>query len=179
MKFSLYLIVLTIVSAAELVCPPLIPGRVGICVMECSEESPCVRPGELCCSNGCGWTCKPGVTEEEYKRLADFDNRQIRGFSLMVGLGDDADMKKIKTQLNEIDFKRNLSAETTSLNVSVLSSLKIVIIKVQTSNAEDAVTLARTVKKISMLSSANIETEWEYVDDSMGKSFITPEIEEM
>ncbi|EER02944.1 hypothetical protein Pmar_PMAR004900 [Perkinsus marinus ATCC 50983] len=97
----------------------------------------------------------------------------------MVGVGDDADMKKIKTELNEIDFKKNLSAQTTSLNVSVLSSLQIVIIKVQTSNAEDAVTLKRTVKKISMLSSANIETEWEYVDDSMGKSFITPEIEEM
>ena len=42
------------------ICPLLPPDVAGICVEECSSDDDC-SGGELCCSNGCGHTCVPGV----------------------------------------------------------------------------------------------------------------------
>ena len=45
---------------STVVCPLLPPDVAGICVEECSSDDDC-SAGELCCSNGCGHTCVPGV----------------------------------------------------------------------------------------------------------------------
>lgn len=45
---------------SNLECPRIQPGTVGICVDLCSSDSDCPR-GQLCCSNGCGHVCMPGV----------------------------------------------------------------------------------------------------------------------
>ncbi|XP_076029916.1 uncharacterized protein LOC143018437 [Oratosquilla oratoria] len=38
-------------------CPPIKPGHVGPCVLECYGKDDCPG-GELCCFNGCGNECK-------------------------------------------------------------------------------------------------------------------------
>lgn len=43
-----------------LVCPPLLPGSIGICVEQCSGDDDCPT-GQKCCSNGCGHVCKVAV----------------------------------------------------------------------------------------------------------------------
>ena len=47
---------------STVVCPLLPFDVAGICVEECSSDDDC-RRGELCCSNGCGHICEPGVTK--------------------------------------------------------------------------------------------------------------------
>ena len=54
---------LNVEHSAE-VCPIIPPGTGGICVEACSSDDNCPN-GQLCCFNGCGRVCMPGVSGEE------------------------------------------------------------------------------------------------------------------
>ena len=41
-------------------CPPLKTDTMGICSELCGEDKPC-NDSEVCCSNGCGHVCMPGI----------------------------------------------------------------------------------------------------------------------
>ncbi|KAF4741427.1 WAP four-disulfide core domain 3 [Perkinsus olseni] len=126
------------------------------------------QPGELCCSNGCGKVCKVGVTQAEYDKLADFDKRSITGFSLMIGFDDNADLDEIAAALNSEKLGKILPASTESPNVSILYALKMAIVKVNTSEREDADALEGFVKGIPAVSAAtkSMDIEWNYAKDS-------------
>ena len=47
------------------ICPEIPPGTGGICVEACSSDDDC-PDGQLCCSNGCGKVCMPGIPDEEH-----------------------------------------------------------------------------------------------------------------
>ena len=51
---------MTATVSTELQCAVLPPGTIGACVLECTDDSVCQNE-LLCCSNGCGRTCQPGV----------------------------------------------------------------------------------------------------------------------
>ncbi|KAF4706505.1 hypothetical protein FOZ63_030085 [Perkinsus olseni] len=48
----------------DLVCPPVLPEFMGICVEMCSPGELCAED-VLCCPNACGHVCVPGVTAGE------------------------------------------------------------------------------------------------------------------
>ncbi|KAF4653571.1 WAP four-disulfide core domain 3 [Perkinsus olseni] len=126
------------------------------------------QPGELCCSNGCGKVCKVGVTQAEYDKLADFNKRSITGFSLMIDFDDNADLNEIAANLNSEKLGKIFPASTESPNVSILHALKMAIVKVKTSEREDADALESFVKGIPAVSAAtkSMEIEWNYAKDS-------------
>ncbi|KAF4693050.1 WAP four-disulfide core domain 3 [Perkinsus olseni] len=126
------------------------------------------QPGELCCSNGCGKVCKVGVTQAEYDKLADFNKRSITGFSLMIDFNDNADLDEIAANLKSEKLGKIFPASTESPNVSILHALKMAIVKVKTSEREDADALEDFVKGIPAVSAAtkSMEIEWDYAKDS-------------
>ena len=48
------------VHICTVVCPPVRPGQIRICVERCSHDSDC-NGDEKCCSNGCGHVCTTPV----------------------------------------------------------------------------------------------------------------------
>ncbi|KAF4653624.1 hypothetical protein FOZ61_007374 [Perkinsus olseni] len=51
-------------SKTDLVCPPVLPEFMGICVEMCLPGELC-GDDVLCCPNACGHVCVPGVTAGE------------------------------------------------------------------------------------------------------------------
>ncbi|KAF4737514.1 hypothetical protein FOZ62_027034 [Perkinsus olseni] len=139
------------------------------------------QPGELCCSNGCGKVCKVGVTQAEYDKLADFNKRSITGFSLMIDFNDNADLDEIAANLKSEKLGKIFPASTESPNVSILHALKMAIVKVKTSEREDADALEDFVKGIPAVSAAtkSMEIEWNYAKDSAVVGRGPAEVEEM
>ncbi|KAF4749636.1 hypothetical protein FOZ63_028180, partial [Perkinsus olseni] len=94
--------------------------------------------------------------------------RSITGFSLMIDFNDNADLDEIAANLKSEKLGKIFPASTESPNVSILHALKMAIVKVKTSEREDADSLEDFVKGIPAVSAAtkSMEIEWKYAKDS-------------
>ncbi|KAF4659836.1 hypothetical protein FOL47_007403, partial [Perkinsus chesapeaki] len=120
----------------------------------------------LCCSNGCGHICKRGVSQEEYNKLADFDNRPVTAFTILIGFNNGVDMDEISASLNSGVIASGLSLPPASVNLSLLRALRMATIKVKTSNQADAEGMKELLKSMPEVAGAvnSTEIEWTYAE---------------
>ena len=71
----------------SLICPPLPPDAIGICVELCSADDDCSE-GEKCCSNGCGHVCTRAIPGPPLIQVCRFKGKVFRvGDSFPAGDG--------------------------------------------------------------------------------------------